>query len=204
MVRIKICGITNLEDARKAVELGADALGFVFAPSPRRIEPEKAREIIRNLPPFITTVGVFVNERMAKVKEIAEFSMLDVLQFHGDEAPEYCRKFTRRVIKSFPVKDEKVLERLKFYSPSAYLLDAYSRSIRGGMGKTFPWEIARKAGQYGRIILAGGLNPNNVEEAIRTVCPYAVDVSSGVEISPGIKDHEKMAKFIRVVKRRRF
>ncbi|MCX7918536.1 MAG: phosphoribosylanthranilate isomerase [bacterium] len=203
MIKIKICGITNLADAEKAVELGADALGFIFSKSPRRIDAEIATEIIKQLPPFITTVGVFVNESAEVVKHIASVCRLNVLQFHGDELPEYCSQFGRKVIKSFRVKNPDDLSMLPGYKGivSAYLLDSRVKGKRGGTGETFDWELAKIALPYGRVILAGGLTPENVAEAIQAVNPYAVDVSTGVESSPGKKDFEKMRRFIEAVRK---
>ncbi|GAW90990.1 phosphoribosylanthranilate isomerase [Calderihabitans maritimus] len=200
-VRVKICGITEWEEARVALDQGAHALGFVFAPSRRYINPEKAREIICRLPPFVTRVGVFVNEKRYAVQEIATFCRLDVLQFHGEESPEYCRGYSQQVIKAFSVKDRSVLEDMSRYQVDAYLLDAYVPGKRGGTGQTFDWEIAAEARKLGRpIILAGGLNPDNVGEAIARVKPYAVDVSSGVE-TDGKKDARKIAEFMAAVRR---
>jgi len=202
MIKIKICGITNLSDAEKAVEFGADALGFIFSKSPRRIDAEIATEIIKELPPFITTVGVFVNESMEVVKHIASVCRLNVLQFHGDELPEFCSQFGRKIIKSFWVKNPDDLSMLPGYKGivSAYLLDSRVKGKRGGTGETFDWELAKIALPYGRVILAGGLTPENVTEAIKAVNPYAVDVSTGVESAPGKKDFEKMKRFIDAVR----
>ncbi|HIE43375.1 MAG TPA: phosphoribosylanthranilate isomerase [Candidatus Omnitrophica bacterium] len=201
MVRIKICGITNREDALLASSLGSDALGFIFAESERRVTPEDAREIIEELPPFIVKVGVFVNEEIERVEEIAEFLRLDVLQFHGDEPPSYTQKFKRRVIKSFRVRDGDSLKAISDYKVSAYLLDTYSPGVYGGTGETFNWDLAIRAKEFGTIILAGGLNPDNVALAIQKVMPYAVDVSSGVESSPGKKDPARLAAFIQKVRK---
>jgi len=200
MVKVKICGITNKEDALLAVKLGADALGFIFAPSPRRITPRRAKEIIEILPPFIDRVGVFVNEEISRVKDIAKFCCLTTLQFHGDESPGYCTKFHQKIIKSFSVKGE-VPRGISDYRVDAYLLDAFCEKKRGGTGKTFNWEIARKVKKLNfPLILSGGLTPDNVKEAIRKVKPYAVDVVSGVEASPGKKSKEKLREFIQKVK----
>lgn len=201
MVRVKICGIKTWAEARAALEAGAHALGFVFAPSPRRIDPESAREIIMKLPPFITTVGVFVNEPRYSLLEIASFCRLDVLQLHGEELPEYCRGISNRLIKAIRVKDIKSLELIPKYRVDAFLLDAFVPGQAGGTGHTFNWEIARLAVEMGPpIILAGGLTPENVVEAIRKVRPYAVDVSSGVETN-GQKDPVKIARFMEAVAR---
>ncbi len=197
-VRIKICGITNKEDALAAAHLGADALGFIFAPSPRKISAERAREIIKALPPFIKTVGVFVDEDPERVSSIAAMCGLDVLQLHGSESIDYCSSFDRRVIKAVRLRSRDDLENLSKYVNvvDALLLDTYVPNKLGGTGITFDWKLAVEARRYGRIILAGGLNPENVAAAISMVKPYAVDASSGLEQSPGVKDHEKMAQFI--------
>lgn len=195
MVKIKICGISNLEDAELAVELGADALGFVFAESPRHISAEVARAIIQSLPPFVSKVGVFVNEEERKVKEIAAICQLDALQFHGEESADYCQKFEQKAIKAFRVGQDFDLSILGQYKVDAYLLDTFAPDAYGGTGKIFDWNIAVEAKKYGRIILSGGLNPENVVEAVRLVQPYAVDVSSGVEAEPGKKDPARMKTF---------
>src|SRR3989304_1257011 len=199
VVRVKICGITNLEDAFLAVNLGADALGFIFAKSPRRIEPEKAREIIDNLPPLVSKVGVFGDENGEKVKEVAAFCGLDTLQFHGDESPSYCRNFRSlfKVIKSFRIRNLKSLKPLSLYSVDAILLDTYSKEAMGGTGKTFNWGIAKEAQGFGRpLILSGGLNPSNVTRAINLVEPYAVDAKRGANFPPGKKNQEKFRVFL--------
>jgi phosphoribosylanthranilate isomerase len=203
MVRIKICGITNLEDARLAAELGAHALGFIFYPkSPRYIRPDAAREIIRSLPPLVMTVGVFVDEEAGVVKDIAATAGLDWVQLHGQESPEYCRTLGRRVIKGFRIKDAHSLSLLPAYrgSVQAFLLDTYKAGTAGGTGETFDWTLARQAKKSGPIILAGGLTPANVAQAIEAVQPAAVDVASGVEAGPGKKDPEKLRAFFEAVK----
>jgi len=197
MTRVKICGITNLDDALYAAESGADALGFVFYPnSPRYIEPEAAQAIIQRLPPCVTTVGVFVNEPAEQVNEIIRLTGIQIVQLHGDESPEDCATIERPVIKAFQVSEWFDVQHLSAYSVHAYLLDAYHPRQRGGTGHIFDWAIAREAKEYGRIILAGGLTPENVRQAIEVVRPYAVDVSSGVEWSPGVKDREKVKRFL--------
>ncbi len=199
MVRVKICGITNLEDALLAAELGVDALGFIFYPkSPRAVSPGAAREIIRRLPPFVLTVGVFVDDEPARVEEIAAYAGLDWLQLHGAESPDYCRTVGRRVIKGFRVKGEESLPQLAPYQGAvqAFLLDAYKPGKPGGTGETFDWELARQAKAYGPLILAGGLTPENVAGAIRVAQPAAVDVASGVEAAPGKKDPDKLKAFM--------
>lgn len=201
MVKVKICGITNLEDALMVVEAGADALGFVFfRGSSRCISPENAEAIIQHLPPFVQTVGLFVNEESVTVNGIADQCGLDILQLHGEESPEYCQAITRRVIKAFRVKDASSLDDITKYPVAGYLLDAWSPVARGGTGTTFNWDIAAQAATSHSIILAGGLTPEKVAGAIATVKPYAVDVSSGVESEPGIKDPAKVTAFVKTVK----
>lgn len=204
MVRIKICGITNLEDALLAAELGACALGFIFYPkSPREVEPEAARQIIAQLPPFILTVGVFVDEELAAVQDLAARVGLDWIQLHGSEPPDYCRSLGRRIIKAFRIRDESSLTEMARYQGSvqAHLLDTYKKGQVGGTGETFNWDLARQAWQYGPIILAGGLTPDNIALAIRTAQPQAVDVASGVEAAPGKKDPEKLRAFFEAVRK---
>jgi phosphoribosylanthranilate isomerase len=203
MVRVKICGITNLIDARLAVDLGAHALGFIFYPkSPRVVRPDAAREIIDNLPPFVMTVGVFVDEEAETVRGIAEITGLDWVQLHGKESPEYCCELKRRVIKGFRIKDAGSLSLLPAYQGSvqAFLLDTYKAGTKGGTGETFDWALARQAGKLGPIILAGGLTPANVAQAIHAAKPAAVDVASGVEAMPGKKDPERLREFFKAIK----
>ncbi len=197
-VRVKICGITNLDDALAAVDSGADALGFVFFPgSPRYISYDLAASIIAQLPPFITTVGVFVNELRGNIESASALTGISAIQLHGDEPPSLCA-LSKPVIKAFRVKSLDSLDPLIDYQgkASAFLLDAYTPDVLGGSGTTFNWEIASYAKQFGRIILAGGLNPDNIAEAVRRVAPYGVDVSSGVESGKGKKDHMRMKTFI--------
>lgn len=195
MTRVKICGITTVADALAAVEYGTNALGFVFAKSPRKITTERARQIIENIPPFVAAVGVFVDELAERVMEIALLCRLDTLQFHGRESPEYCHGFDRKVIKTFRVQDGSSVAQMADYDVDAYLLDS---PAGGGSGKKFDWNLIK--GIKGRIILAGGLTPGNVREAIMKVRPYGVDVSTGVERSPGRKDHRGMQEFIKNVR----
>jgi phosphoribosylanthranilate isomerase len=202
MIKIKICGITNFEDALAAADAGADALGFNFyKKSPRYIDPVKAAEIIVRLPPFITSVGVFVNEREDKIAEFRQLACLQTIQLHGDESPEFCSRFGERVIKAFQIKDKDSLKAMAHYHVGAFLLDSYREGQRGGTGETFDWHLAVVAKTFGRIILAGGLTPENVGEAVKLVQPYGVDVAGGVEREKGIKDHAKMKKFITEVRR---
>ena len=201
MVRVKICGITTVEDALQAVAAGADALGFVFHDkSPRNISPENAGAIIRALPPFVQTVGLFVNAPIQLVNDISYACGLDLAQFHGDESPEFCALVKRRLIKAFRIKDRESLAPLGSYRVAGYLLDAWVPSAYGGTGHSFNWELAMEAKRFGTIILAGGLTPENVSQAVAQVAPYAVDVSSGVESAPGRKDPEKVREFIRQAK----
>lgn len=203
MIKIKICGITNGRDALWAEKLGVDALGFIFAESPRRVYPRAVEKIISLLPPFISRVGVFVNEDKEKVREIAQICSLTSLQFHGEESPSYCQEFKEwKVIKSFRVKDEEILKEIPQYKVDAYLLDTYSVNKHGGTGRTFNWEIAQKVKKLGvPIILSGGLNLENITQGITKVKPYAVDVSSGVEKEPGKKDHQKLKDFVKKIRR---
>ena len=200
MVRIKICGITNLDDALLAAELGADALGFIFYPkSPRQVDAETARAIIAQLPPFVAAVGVFVDEAAAVVRDLAVQAGLDWVQLHGQESPEYCRSLERKVIKAFRIQDESSLIRLADYQGAvqAMLLDTYKKGQAGGTGEIFDWHLARKAKQYGPIILAGGLTWENVAQAIATVGPAAVDAASGTEAALGKKDPKKLRAFFK-------
>jgi len=199
--RVKICGITRLEDALVACELGADALGFVFhKPSPRYVEPEKAAEIIAQIPRLVTTVGVLVDLPAGRVREIVRTAGLDRAQLSGDESPEYCQSLGVPWIKGFRVAARSDLDRIAQYVDEGdFLLDSFVKGIAGGTGKKFNWEWAGQARTHGRLILAGGLSADNVAEAIRTVKPYAVDVSSGVEREPGIKDHAKLEAFFGAV-----
>ena len=202
MTRIKICGITNIDDALMAIDTGADALGFNFVPdTPRYLKDTKAAaKIIEQLPPFITTVGLFVNAAPEVIQAIADECHIDMLQLHGDESPQFCRGLNRRVIKAVRVKDESSCSHLSDYRVSGYLLDTYVKGTMGGTGVAFDWRLAVKAKQYGQVILAGGLNPDNVGAAVQQVRPYGVDVSSGVEVSPGRKDPVKVQTFIQTVK----
>ena len=197
MGRVKICGITNIEDAVAAAEYGADAIGFVFQPkSPRAITPETAKNIVSALPPFITIIGVFVNESKQEIERIIRYVGLNIVQLHGNEPPDACQ-LNKKVIKAIRVKDLTDLEPLKRYNVSAFLLDTYSPHTMGGTGQIFNWDIAVEAKKFGRIILAGGLNHENIEEAIKWVRPYGIDVAKGVESNKkGEKDHKKLKLFI--------
>jgi phosphoribosylanthranilate isomerase len=197
-IKVKICGITNIDDAVAAVDFGADALGFVFfEKSPRYISHANAATIIKKLPSFTTTIGVFVNEKPEQIEKIIDLTHIDAVQLHGNEPPEMC-DISRRVIKAIRVKSLESLDPLINYKDkvSAFLLDTFTPDILGGTGQIFNWDIAIYAKQFGKIILAGGLTPDNVAEAIRRVRPYGVDVSSGVEAKKGKKDYRKMKLFI--------
>jgi phosphoribosylanthranilate isomerase len=202
MVQVKICGITRLEDAQVAVEAGADALGFVFyPPSPRCVTPQQAEQIIQRLPPFVTTVGLFVDVPLDTVHDIALWCGLDRVQLHGRETPEFCARVRHPVIKAFRIKNADSLADLPGYRVAAYLLDAYVEgALPGGTGASFAWELAAQVKPYGPVILAGGLTPENIAAAITQIHPYGVDVSSGVECAPGIKDHQKVSEFIQRAK----
>jgi phosphoribosylanthranilate isomerase len=194
-----VCGITSYEDAAMALDCGVDALGFNFyRPSPRYIDPADARAIIRRLPPLITTVGVFVNvEQPADVAEIARLAGVRVLQLHGDETAEYCRRLADwTLIKALRIGNEGVEADLQAYSVQAFLLDSRHDLLFGGTGKAFDWSLCHAAGSVRPLILAGGLGPSNVAQAILTVKPYGVDACSGVESAPGKKDTCKLKAFV--------
>lgn len=203
MVKVKICGITNLEDALASIDAGCDALGFVFyKKSPRYIAPEKAKGIIKRLPKGIIKIGVFVDVREQRIKKIAKLCGLDILQFHGNESAEFCRKFKKyRIIKAIRVSGRMDLSHILKYDPFAYLFDTFSASGQGGTGKKFDWKLVRHLGDIKKpVFLSGGLCIRNVRKAIEIVRPDWVDVCSSVEIAPGKKDHKKIADFIRKVK----
>ena len=202
MIKIKVCGITNLADAEKALEFGADALGFNFyPPSARCITPEKARKILEELPERCCNVALFVNESKEKVHEIVacgEFAggrqAFSGLQFHGEESADYCRGWPMKVIRAFRLKGKKSLEGMEAFPADFYLLDSWSPGY-GGSGTAFPWDWLEGINP-GKLILSGGLSIENVAEAVRRIHPYAVDVCSGVEARPGLKDHAKLKEFI--------
>lgn len=199
MTRVKICGLTSIEDAKKAEQLGADALGFVFARSPRRVDPVLARSICLGTGPFIAKVGVFVNETREEILRIRDFCGLNIVQLHGDEPEQMVHELAPGVIKAIKVKPN-ARQELKETSSGTILLDTYCQEVIGGSGKVFDWELAKDYSKLSKIILAGGLTPENVKEAIEKVRPYAVDVSSGVEVEPGRKDYAKLESFIRRAK----
>lgn len=201
--RIKFCGITRLADAMAAVELGVDALGFVFyAKSPRHIEPHRVRAIIAALPPLVTTVGLFVDAEPAEVRRVSEVTRIDFVQFHGEETPDECRSVARPYIKAIKVRhDNDVTEAAARYADArALLLDTYDSQLPGGTGCSFDWRQVPAVRSL-PLILAGGLSSDNVADAIRQVRPFAVDVSGGIEASKGIKDIDKMRAFLSEVKR---
>ena len=201
-VEVKVCGITECEDALMAVKLGAGALGFIFAPSPRRILPEKVRSIISAIPPFVKTVGVFVNEEAAAIRELINYCGLDLVQLHGDEPPDFCRALMPYTIKAVRIRGDSGPPMCSAYQTNvrALLLDTYVKDKAGGTGKTFDWQLAIKIKEVGiPLILSGGLGPGNIEEAIRVVRPYAVDVNSGVEDRPGKKSYRMMKELMEKV-----
>jgi len=204
-VKVKICGITNAEDASAAVEAGADALGFVlYRKSPRYVEAEVVKRVVANLPPFVLPVGVFVNEDAAMVREIMDACGLVLAQLHGDETAAYCESVGRPVLRAIRLLDRASLLGLGEYKGRArvkgFVLDAFSETARGGTGQVADWQLAAEAAKAVPVILAGGLTPDNVGEAVRRVRPYGVDVSSGVEAVPGKKDHDKIRAFVRAVR----
>jgi phosphoribosylanthranilate isomerase len=201
VTQIKICGITNIEDASLAVACGADAIGFIFHPqSPRYVSPEIAKKIIKALPDGITKVGVFVDHEPLEVKEILAFCGLDMVQLHGAESPAYCRQFPRsQVIKAISPRTVDDLAKVREFPVKAILVDAYDPARRGGTGERADWGLAAKVKEQHPLILAGGLSMANIQEAIERCSPHAVDVNSGVEIAPGQKDHTKVKEIIEIV-----
>ena len=205
-IKVKVCGITSLADAEKALEFGADMLGFNFyAPSPRSITAENAREILARLPSDSFNIAVFVNETREKVREVVLRGLLGDgrqayrgLQFHGEESPEYCRGWELKVIKAFRVKEKAALEAMKNFPADFYLLDSFSAGY-GGSGEPFPWQWLEGI-ETNKLILSGGLSADNVAQAIRQLQPFGVDVCSGVETRPGVKDHGKLKEFISAAK----
>ena len=202
--KVKICGITNVEDAAVAVEAGADAVGFVFhRKSPRAVEPALVKWIVATLPPLVTPVGVFVNEDVATVRAMMDDCGLALAQLHGDETAAYCEELARPVMKALRLKDRGSFLALAEFQGRAgvrgFILDSFSENVYGGTGEVTDWDLAAEAAKSATIVLAGGLTPENVAEAIRTVHPYGVDVSSGVESVPGKKDHGKVRAFLQAV-----
>lgn len=199
---MKICGITSVEDADAAVAAGADVLGLMFYPgSPRRVTIETARVITRHLPPFVLRAGVFADPAPSDVFAAVEACQLNLLQFHGAEPPEFCLQFGMMTVKAFRVQNAESLAAMKNYRTDAFLLDAFAPGKLGGTGARFNWDLAIEAKKLGKpIFLAGGLTPENVADAVRQVEPYGVDVSSGVELSPGKKDAQKMRDLVAAVR----
>lgn len=205
MTLVKICGITNLDDARAAVAAGADAIGFNFyKPSPRYVTPQCAREIVEQLPDSLLIVGVFVNEQSPDaVRSIAREARIKALQLHGDESPEYCRELTadHYVIKTFAVTSSFDVKTAKAYEVEAIMLDTKHNNLRGGTGRVFDWSVAKQAAStIPKLFLAGGLSPENIQNAIATVRPFAVDACSALEDTPGKKNHERMRVFVNTVR----
>ncbi len=207
-IRIKMCGTTNLADAMVAVEAGVDTLGFIFyEKSPRNIDPEAARIIIEQLPPFVDTVGVFVDRDREEVEEIIRYCRLGYAQLHGLESPKYCERLARfappcQVLKALRVGDHTRAEDIEPYHEhvKGFLLDTYQKDKVGGTGKRFDWSIIKRLNLKKTWILAGGLDVDNVAEAVEAVAPYGVDVNSGVEKRPGEKDHDRIRSFVRRVR----
>ncbi len=200
MVKVKICGITNLDDALAAVEYGADALGFVFAPSPRQVTSTVVRKIVTKLPPFICKVGVFVNSDLALVKETMSLCNLDLAQLHGDERPEYCAALFPKAVKVFHSNSMPSRTKMIHYKTAACMLDINKGAASDESEQKKLWQLAYRLGDDGPVILAGGLTSENVAQAIKIAHPYAVDVSSGIETKPGSKDYNKLRAFIMAVK----
>lgn len=200
--RVKICGVTNVADALAAAEAGADMIGLMFYEhSPRHVSIATAAEISRALPPFVLRVGVFVDPQEALVTRAIGDCNLTLLQFHGDEPSDFCTQFGLMTVKALRVRDAQSLDQLANFQTDAFLLDAHSKSGLGGTGEKFNWDLAVEAQKFGKpIFLAGGLTPENVADAVKQVRPFAVDVSSGVESAPGIKDHAKVRAFIEAVR----
>jgi len=204
-IRVKICGITNTDDALCAIKYGADAIGFIFVESPRRVTLDSAASIISSLPPFVARVGVFLNQSQDEIKKIYKRCGLNCVQLHGDESCEFCDQLGLDYIKVFRIKDRDSVNSISEFARNnnnknnTFLLDTYSKTLSGGTGKTFNWDLATEAKSYGRIILSGGLCPENIGAAIKNVQPYAVDVSSGVEACLGKKDHNKIKLFMREI-----
>ena len=201
MTKIKICGITNLGDALAALKLGIDALGFVFAESPRSVTSDTVEQIVSEIAVPVLKVGVFVNEEIEKVQQIFEKCSLNYVQLSGHEDRDYIEKLTVPTIKVFKVKDQTVLKEIPQYDLNLFMLDSFNENQKGGTGKIFNWNIAREARKFGRVILSGGLTPENVFSALQQVEPYGVDVSSGVEELPGKKDKKKLEQFVKEVRR---
>lgn len=202
MIQIKICGITNQEDALCAAKSGAAALGFIYYPASKRfVKPADARKIINTLPAELVKVGVFVNESVAEVKRIAQYCSLDMIQLHGDETPEYCRQFpAAQIIKAVELKNEADIVYANSYHVGAILVDSRHAGLYGGTGKKANWDLACRMGNSKPLILSGGLNEKNIAEAMQTVSPAALDINSGVESEPGKKDHAKLKLIFDIIR----
>jgi phosphoribosylanthranilate isomerase len=202
VTEVKICGITNSKDALATAECGAVALGFIFyPPSPRYVKPEDAKKIINSLPDKLVRIGVFVNEKPEEIKRVIEYCSLDMIQLHGDESPEYCNQFpAATIIKAFELNNDDDVSRALNYNVAAILIDSRHAGLYGGTGKTSNWELARCIKDKKPLILSGGLNRGNIATAMKTIAPAALDINSGVEASPGIKDHKKLTQIFEIIR----
>ena len=202
MKQVKICGITNKEDALCAAGCGAAALGFIFyPPSPRYIKPEDARKIISGLPKEVVNVGVFVNEKVDEIKRVMKYCGLDMIQLHGEESPEFCREFpASQIIKAVEFKNDDDLTHAYSYEVAAILVDSRHAGLYGGTGRKANWKLARRTKNKKPLILSGGLHEDNIAEALQTVAPAALDINSGVESEPGKKDHAKLARIFEIIR----
>lgn len=203
MIRVKVCGTTNVEDARLAADAGADAIGLIFAQSPRQVDEDQAREVVAALPAGVLKVGVFVNEDPESVRRTAEVVGLDYVQLHGDESPQTVKDLCSgglKVIKALRVRDAASLKALEDYEPDLFLLDSYSEKARGGTGQKFDWELAKRLDGYANILISGGLTPENVRAAVEFFEPYGVDASSSLEDAPGNKNDERVRRFVNAAK----
>lgn len=202
MTKVKVCGITNDDDMMKAAVHGAWAVGFIFVKaSPRYVSPSRVRKMLEKLPPFVTPVGVFANQSERAVKDILKFTRISTVQFHGEEPPKYCKRFTEcKIIKAFRVRDIFDFSQVSRYKVDAYLFDTYQENVLGGSGQTFNWDLLKGQKFERPVILSGGLQGENVLQAIETLQPYAVDVCSGIEKEPGQKDPRKLRTFLDLVK----
>ncbi len=204
--RIKVCGITRPADARAAVAAGADAVGFIFAEaSPRKVTPEAVRDIVASLPPFVDAVGVFVDQDVEYIEELVNYCGLTVVQLHGKESPAVCKRLSVRVLKAFRISADRLAAGLVEYGPyygnvAGFLLDTYAKGQAGGTGEVFDWQLVEHNRPPGPVILAGGLTPANVSVAVQMVRPFAVDINSGVEEAPGIKDEEAIRRAVEAVR----
>jgi phosphoribosylanthranilate isomerase len=197
---IKICGITRVEDGKAAAEAGVDAIGLVFAESPRRVSETQARLIVRDLPTHVLRIGVFVDEAPAEIARLVAAAELDRVQLHGFEDPMVRELAGTRVLRAFRARDTAVLDEIAATAEKTFLLDTWTPDVVGGSGTRFDWNVAREAASLGRLILAGGLTPENVDKAVREVRPFGVDVSTGVEEAPGLKDPARIAAFVAAVR----